>query len=135
MALLSWNEKYSVGVKQFDDQHKKLFELLNTLYDAMTAGKGKEVLGPVLSQLADYTVMHFKMEEESFKKYAYPAQLEHKQEHDALTKQVLEFKNKFASGNAFITTELMNFLKGWLNHHIMEVDKKYGRHFNSKGLK
>ena len=44
MALISWNESYSVKVKQFDDQHKKLVNMLNDLHEAMKQGKGRDAL-------------------------------------------------------------------------------------------
>jgi hemerythrin len=40
MALITWNDGYSVKVKQFDDQHKKLIDMVNELHDAMGIGKG-----------------------------------------------------------------------------------------------
>jgi len=135
MSLLTWNEKYSVSVKELDNQHQKLFALVNELYDAMKVGKGNEVLGKILGELTEYTLYHFRNEENMFQKYNYPAQIAHKQEHDALTKKVAELKTKFAQGNSFITTEVMNFLKDWLNHHIMQEDKKYGPFLNQKGVK
>ena len=42
MATFAWNESYSVHVRQFDAQHQKLFEIINTLADAMRMGKGEE---------------------------------------------------------------------------------------------
>ena len=44
MALLTWQDKYSVGIAQIDDQHKQLIIMINELNDAMLAGKGKDVL-------------------------------------------------------------------------------------------
>ncbi len=35
----------SVGVKASDEDHKKLIEMLNRLYEGMKGGQGKEVLG------------------------------------------------------------------------------------------
>jgi len=33
-----------------------------------------------------------------------------------------------------ITLEVMNFLKDWLSHHILSVDKKYAPFLNEKGI-
>jgi len=44
MALMTWKADYSVNIKQIDDQHKKLIELINTLHDAMAKGHAKEAL-------------------------------------------------------------------------------------------
>jgi len=45
MSLIEWSPAYSVKVKKFDDQHKKLIELINQLHDAMKAGQGNAMLG------------------------------------------------------------------------------------------
>lgn len=45
MALMTWSSAFSVKIKQFDDQHIKLVNMVNELHDAMKEGKGNEVAG------------------------------------------------------------------------------------------
>ncbi len=134
MALITWSQNFSVGVKDIDEQHKKLITLVNELHDAMSVGKGREVLGKILSDLISYTVYHFKHEEDLFEKYAYLGYIAHKTEHDKLAGQAGDIKKKFDSGEAVLTIEVMNFLRDWLNNHILGSDKKYGPFLNSKGV-
>jgi hemerythrin len=131
---MTWNNEYSVHIELVDDQHKKLIGLINGLHDAMKVGKGKEALGKTLSELVDYTAYHFKEEEELFKAYAYPDYLSHKKEHDALTKQAVDLKERFTRGDLFLSNETVLFLKDWLNGHILGSDKKYGPYLNAKGV-
>jgi len=42
-TVFQWKEAYSVKVLALDNQHKKLFELVNELRQAMGAGHGKDV--------------------------------------------------------------------------------------------
>ena len=63
MPLFVWEDKYKVGVKEFDEQHKKLIELINKLYDAMKQGHGKDVLKSIVNDLFEYTKYHFETEE------------------------------------------------------------------------
>jgi hemerythrin len=35
-------------------------------------------------------------------------------------------RKKFEEKRILLSFELLEFLKGWLAHHIMETDKKYG---------
>ena len=134
MALMNWESKFSVKIKEIDDQHKKLFDLINSLHDAMKAGKGKDALGKVLTELVDYTVYHFGTEEKLFQKYGYPETAAHKKEHEALKKQAGELKTKFEKEGGVITIEVMNFLRDWLNNHILKIDMKYSPFLNSKGV-
>ena len=72
--------------------------MVNELYDAMQAGHGKDSLGRILDGLVQYTKFHFAREEKFFAQTAYPAAVPHKQEHDALTRQVLDVQQKVCRG-------------------------------------
>ena len=63
MALITWNEQYSVNVSEMDIQHQRLFELINQLHSAMLAGKGNETMDGILHGLKEYTITHFSAEE------------------------------------------------------------------------
>jgi len=134
MALMMWGDNFCVNVRQLDEQHKMLVGMLNDLHDAMKQGKGKDVTGNVLSGLVQYVATHFATEEKLMKEQAYPEYLNHKMEHDALTKQVLDLQKQFEEGKPVLTVELMKFLKDWLSNHILGTDKKYGPYLNSKGI-
>lgn len=135
MALITWNESYSVNVAEIDRQHQKLIGMVNELNEAMKIGKGKEKVGKILSELVSYTVTHFKAEEKYFDQFGYPETDQHKKEHAAFIEKVTDFKSEFESRSLFLTIEVMNFLSDWLKNHIMGTDKKYSRFFNEKGLK
>lgn len=134
MSLLAWSNLFSVGVKDIDDQHKKLVDMANRLNDAMKAGHGKEIVGRILGELVDYTVSHFAFEERLMDKHGYPMSVQHKQEHQELVRTVGEFKRKFERGDAALTAEIMGFLRDWLSRHIMNSDKRFGKDLNAKGI-
>ncbi|MGK5083529.1 bacteriohemerythrin [Bdellovibrionota bacterium FG-1] len=135
MALFEWSSRFTLGIQSIDDEHKKLVEYINQLHDGMMQGKGANVTGPILDGLVNYTVKHFKHEEELFATHAYPDTAAHKEEHKKLVAQVAEFQTKFKAGTATISTEIMTFLKNWLTNHILGTDKKYCPHLISKGVK
>jgi hemerythrin-like metal-binding protein len=134
MSLLTWSSAFSVGVKEIDDQHKKLVDMANRLNDAMQIGQGKEALAKILNELVDYTVYHFGTEEKLMDKHQYPNQVAHKGEHKKLIAEVSAFKGKFDKGDAAITSEIMNFLRDWLTKHILQSDKLFAKDLNSKGV-
>ncbi len=134
MALLEWNDKLSVTIRKFDDQHKKLVGMVNQLHDAMKVGKGREVLGEILQSLTRYTVTHFGDEERLMKLHNYPEYAEHKKEHDMLVLQVKEKLEAHRGGKNIITQNIMEFLKKWLTEHIQGCDKKYGPFLKNKGV-
>jgi hemerythrin len=135
MAIITWNETFAVNIKMIDDQHKRLIELINVLHDSMKAGKGNDLIGPILSDLLSYTVFHFTTEEKLFQEYAYPEYLRHKKEHDDLTGKVKAFSNDFRAGKISVTIEVMHFLRDWLSNHILGSDKKYAPFLTNKGIR
>jgi hemerythrin len=133
-ALVAWTGDLSVGVQEIDEQHKELVGLLNDLHKAVVEHHGSEACAEILQRLADYTRIHFAVEESLMRILAYPEFERHKGEHDALTAQVVQLQSKLARGQAAITFELLHFLKVWLTKHIQESDRRYGAYFLEKGV-
>lgn len=134
MALITWNDSYSVKVKKFDDEHKILIGLINQLHDAMKVGKGGQVIGVLLQTLIDYTANHFAAEETLMKLHNYPEYERHKKEHNLLVMQVLDIQKEMKAGKTLLSQDVMRFLKDWLQTHIQGEDKKYGPFLTAKGV-
>jgi hemerythrin len=135
MPLMEWNTSLSTGITVFDNDHKKLVALVNELYDAVSAGKGKDAMGKILDALIDYTKTHFAREEQYLTQHGYPDLAAHKKEHVGLTDQVLEVQRKYKAGStSTLSLEVLNFLKNWLIKHIQGTDKRYGPFLNGKGV-
>lgn len=135
MAIFIWSPQYSVKVKQIDEEHKKLIEILNELHNAMLSAQGKTVIEQVINKMANYTKVHFSSEEGLMEKYGYPDLPSHKKEHELFIEKVNQFSEKYKSGEALLSIEIMEFLKNWLMGHINGVDKQYSSFFNEKGLR
>ena len=130
MAFFMWDDKYSVGVARFDQEHKKLIDLTNRFYEAMSAGKAREALQATCNELVAYTKTHFLNEEAALKKSTYPDLVKHQEEHKLFTKQVMDLKTKLDSGETVMASSMGNFLKNWLINHIMGIDQTYGKYLN-----
>ncbi|MFO0753732.1 MAG: bacteriohemerythrin [Thermodesulfovibrionales bacterium] len=135
MSFLSWGDQYKVNVAGLDTQHRKLFDMVNEMHDAMRAGKGNEVIGATLTNLLGYVKTHFAEEERLMSSNSYPDFARHKQEHDQLTQKALDLHKQFSEGKPVLSFDVMNFLKSWLTQHILGTDKKYGPFLNGKGIK
>ena len=134
MALITWDKSLSVEIKEFDDQHKQLCDVINSLNEAMSQGKGKEVLGKIINDLIRYTQSHFKAEENYFDRFGYPDAEIHKTEHAMFVRKVSEFREDLLNGKAGLSIKIMFFLSDWLRKHIKGVDKKYIPFLKEKGL-
>ncbi|MDG4475774.1 bacteriohemerythrin [Thiovibrio frasassiensis] len=133
MKIIEWHEKFSVGIKEIDDQHKDLIEILDALYYAMLKAKGSELVETTLEKVLQYTKTHFATEELLFKKYSYPEEKAHKAEHDAMLKKVMAFQRDFTNGE-LIGVDLMQFLNSWFVEHLQTTDYRYVEFFKKKGI-
>lgn len=134
MSLITWNEKFSVHIKEIDDQHKRWVDMLNNLYDAMKEGKGFEKVGETLDGLVEYTKTHFVSEEKLMRINGYPFYEGHKKIHDDMVKEVELLRMRYQSGETMLSIDVMQFLKNWLTDHIMGTDRNFGPYLNSKGV-
>ncbi|MBI5050411.1 MAG: hemerythrin family protein [Nitrospirae bacterium] len=134
MALIKWDESFSVNVTEIDRQHKKLVNMINEFYDSLREDS-KQAFHKLLNSLVDYTYYHFSTEEKYFDIYSYENSDSHKQEHKYFIEKINNVKNRMARGEFVISLEITNFLKDWLITHIKETDKKYSQCFNDNGLR
>lgn len=63
MPAIAWDASLESGITEFDDHHRHLIDLLNTLYDDFSAGAPDEHMGSILHELAQYASYHFSAEE------------------------------------------------------------------------
>ena len=130
--LFPWTDALKVGHELIDADHKRLVDLINSLNDAMSERRGKEVIGHTLKELVDYTVYHFGREEAIQRTNNYPVYPDHKGKHDAFITKIKEMQKELDGGNLSLSLSVMSFLKDWLSNHILVEDKKLVAFINSK---
>ena len=126
MSLFVWNSYFNVGIQEIDDQHKILVNYLNELFEAMKTGEGFQKLEKIFNGLIDYTVTHFSLENEYMRKFAYPEMSVHMEEHQLFIEEIEKFQEDFKNKKISLSSDVMNYLKDWLQKHIMQTDKKLG---------
>ncbi|MCU7795941.1 MAG: bacteriohemerythrin [Candidatus Thiodiazotropha sp. (ex Semelilucina semeliformis)] len=131
--FVEWSDTLSVGIEEIDEQHKVLVDLVNKMHEAIHQRHGSDVVNSILKDLADYTRIHFAVEESLMRILNYPGYDEHKEIHEELLHSVVDLQDKVATGKKSIGFELMHFLKTWLTKHIMEEDMQYSGFFISAG--
>lgn len=134
MPFIEWMNSFSLGVKQFDDHHKQLLGLLNTVYDDFTTQAPVEKVGVVLDELIDYAVYHFAAEELWMMEHSYPELDMHREEHERFSKTVMDMRQDHHTGNFIMSLEVLEFLRKWLTDHILKTDAKYGRFIAAEGV-
>lgn len=136
MALIEWDEqRYSTNIDRFDDQHQKLFEILNELHEAMERGEAEEKLGETLRELEEYTEYHFGDEEDFMQGCGYARDCsecfhDHHEMHTDFAQKVTDLRRKHEDGE-YITMEVLEFARDWLDSHIAGAnqDQSYGEYY------
>lgn len=132
MALITWTkEQFGTDVGFADEEHQILFDKLNKLYELATGGAERSAIGAQLDDLIAYVVGHFAHEEKEMQAKAYGGLERHKEEHVALIGICADLQKKFHAGEADVTEEVGQMVKGWLDSHIPTFDKAYSVALNS----
>ena len=131
---IQWTEDLAVGVDNIDRQHQTLFEKINNLLDACSAGKGRAVVGDMIDFLGDYVAEHFTFEEQYMIKHNYPGYKAHRSLHEEFKKNFSQLKDKLEEdgANTYIVILTNRVVIDWLNKHIGIVDKELGRYLKDK---
>ena len=126
MPLMLWTEELSVGVEALDEDHRKLFAMVNGLFDAIEDGTGTVLPGALFDALLDYTRDHFAREEALMAARRYPGLAAHRTEHAELAERVHELRQNFLAGSLEpVRGELLVLFKTWLTSHIRVTDCGY----------
>jgi hemerythrin len=131
MAFMSWSDDFSVGVGAIDDDHRKLIDLINELYDALCMEASADAIDEVCARLVEDTVRHFRNEERFFNDMEYPRASAHRAMHEHLELRAAQFRQEI--GHTDSVTGL-RFLKEFLTHHIQGEDKRLGAYLNEHGI-
>jgi hemerythrin len=60
------------------------------------------------------------------REHKYPLLSQHIIEHEQFYAKVAKFQNDFHDGKANLSLDVLKFLNGWLNDHIIKTDGEYG---------
>ena len=126
---IEWNDSYSLGILEIDNQHKKLLSIANELYDITNGSVVDYKLGmsKALKQLTDYTEYHFSSEEEFMKRYGYPGSDTHKIAHDGFILEVTNQIKKLSDDDIEAGKTFYGFVANWVLTHIAKADRIWAK--------
>ena len=127
MAMVAWKDEYSIGVAKIDEQHKELFEIVNRvqalLSDEFVIDKYDGIVA-IINELKDYTIYHFKTEEEYMLEIGYKKLFTQKVAHQDFIEKMnsVDFSQIDNDQNKYLH-EILHFVCDWLVTHILKEDK------------
>jgi hemerythrin len=138
--ILMWTDNLTVGVKDFDEDHRRLIRIVNELHMATqypdAAGNVEsEEIEIALHRLENYVKYHCVSEEKAMAKAHYPELEAHRKEHDKLLDMVVEMTARFkGSVSVKDAQEIMLAMHDWMVNHINGTDKQYTEYLNAAGI-
>lgn len=129
-----YDDSLSTGVRNIDDQHKELFDKINSLLAACREGKGKEEVAKVMQFLSDYVIDHFGTEKGYMVTYGYPDYASHKARHEEFVEGFSGLKSRLETEGAAasIVIGTNRLLGDWWINHINTMDKALGSFLKTK---
>lgn len=122
---VEFTKELQTGIPFIDHQHEQLIDRMNMFLDAVEA-HDEEFVEDTVEYLLQYTLYHFKSEENIMLRHLYEGFEMHRDQHSVFIKRM--FKMKLQIENEGVTPEVTQSLKDelldWLINHIIAQDKK-----------
>lgn len=138
---MKWTNDLSVGVDIIDNQHKELFNRINSLVEAIKQHVCKHKISDVIQFLEDYIHTHFSLEEKFMLKYEYSGYQFHKAQHEYFKKELSVLKSELIKieggakpGSYELSMTTNQVVVDWILDHIAKIDKELGKFLQTKGF-
>ncbi len=124
MALLQWQDRFSVGIGAVDHEHKQLIELINRLHDEFARHGPKGGIEAFFGDLLAGISAHFALEERFMRERRYDQLTPHKADHERLLDELRDLMDDAAAAGATGDDELAARLAAWFAHHFETHDAR-----------
>ncbi|MFL0166141.1 MULTISPECIES: bacteriohemerythrin [Clostridium] len=125
--MVKWKADYELGVKRIDEQHEKLFEIADRAYKLLTNDfilDKYDRITEILGELKEYTIFHFKSEEEYMLSIGYKKFLSHKVIHEDFIKSIDNIDlHEIDLNQDESVKKILEFVVDWIDKHILNEDK------------
>ncbi len=116
MNFAKFNHVHKTGVKQIDDEHEHLIDMINELILSFNHDNEISTAQEILSRLENYANYHFENEEKYLKKVNYKHFEEHKEDHNNFRIKIKDLKKRHSNGDQGIAHKILNFLGDWIHN-------------------
>ncbi len=123
--MFEMKEEYKIGVPHIDAEHEKLFKIGEQAYQLLKSSSidKYDKIVELIQELREYTVYHFKDEEDYMESINYKRLFTQKIDHANFIKKIDEVNlNKIDKNQDESIMGILTFLNNWLINHILEKD-------------
>lgn len=127
---MQWKKSFAIGIDTIDAQHKKIFEHLLAIENAIAKRDPWHILRFLIEQLSDYMKFHLAVEEAMLEIIKFPGREEHLQAHAGIVDQMRELERGLKDHDSPDT--LVKFFENWFLRHVLEADREYLRYIRKE---
>lgn len=125
MSKLEWQDSWSVGNSDLDDDHKRLINIIQMIgeYKPQSAD-----IGQLFFELEDYTKYHFAREEKLMEGANLSDLTEHKKSHRDFIEWLHSVRYTLTvsqESRSLMLDVVDEYLQNWLKNHILKTDMNY----------
>ena len=123
---MEWQDEYSVGIREIDDQHKALLHDFSRIEAAIRTGQEWGRIHFCLLELKHRARSHFDFEAGLMRLYGYAGVAEHIEHHQHCLDELEELERQSADNQ--VGERTIEFLLTWLSEHILGIDRDYAEY-------
>ncbi len=131
---MKWSNDYKIGIPSLDSQHKRLFQLIKELNDALDSGLRLVNVERLFAGLDQYVTRHFQLEEKYMLDSHYSGLEKQQKAHEYFTVKFNELSEKLSMTG--ITPDIIKTIKGelteWLKGHVTGLDQEFGKYYQEQ---
>jgi hemerythrin len=134
--MLVWTLAITTSIENVDAQHRELFSHANFFFAAAEADAPDEELKRLIKFMREYTLHHFRSEEEYFDRLLTEEDLRrnNKEAHRSFIRDLTEFEQdlKRTGKCQLLCREIRHWITNWLLLHISKIDCDMGKALRSQ---
>jgi len=128
---MQWQDEYSVGVAEIDDQHKRIADLFTLIDTAIESRAGWSDVFFKIEQLREHARFHFALEESLMRIHGYSKLAEHVAQHKHFLDKLDQLQMTTLSRQVTMTT--LSYLSNWYMEHMKTLDRDFVRYIIDSG--
>jgi hemerythrin len=125
MKQIPWKEQFKIGVKEIDDQHRHLLDIINQIIVSIETKSEWKTTSSILDSLINYAYNHFSTEERYMMESGYPELLWHVGLHLEFIKKVFSMSEEVTLKGPVVEREMLSYMTSWYTNHVLGADRKY----------
>lgn len=127
MALLQWNNAFSVGVPAIDHEHREMIGLINELHASLVNDKSDPTIEEFLGEVHARIAAHFALEEKLMREHRYDEFDAHKADHERLLDDIREIMDAYDADPELDEPAFSRRLDAWFSTHFLTHDARLHR--------